>query len=109
MRWERLGRKVALDVALGINYLHTRSCALSCLHDMSCAVLCCAGLGWAGLGWAWAGLGWAVLGCASCIRRQLQTEPSLDTLFSCGVSRCIHLGNLMHHAIQQCASPWHLI
>ena len=24
MRWERLGRKVALDVALGINYLHTR-------------------------------------------------------------------------------------
>lgn len=83
MRWERLGRKVALDVALGINYLHTRSCALSCLHDMSCAVLC----------------------CASCIRRQLQTEPSLDTLFYCGVSRCIHLSNLMHHAIQQCASP----
>ncbi|KAK9807719.1 hypothetical protein WJX72_007116 [[Myrmecia] bisecta] len=24
MRWERLGRKVALDVALGVNYLHTR-------------------------------------------------------------------------------------
>ena len=24
MKWERLGRKVALDVALGINYLHTR-------------------------------------------------------------------------------------
>ena len=24
MRWDRLGRKVALDVALGINYLHTR-------------------------------------------------------------------------------------
>lgn len=24
MRWEKLGRKVALDVALGINYLHTR-------------------------------------------------------------------------------------
>ena len=24
MRWDRLGRKVAMDVALGINYLHTR-------------------------------------------------------------------------------------
>ena len=24
MRWERLGKKVALDVALGINYLHSR-------------------------------------------------------------------------------------
>ena len=24
MRWDRLGRKVATDVALGINYLHTR-------------------------------------------------------------------------------------
>ena len=24
MRWEKLGKKVALDVALGINYLHTR-------------------------------------------------------------------------------------
>ena len=24
MRWERLGRKVAMDVALGINHLHTR-------------------------------------------------------------------------------------
>ena len=24
MRWDKLGRKVALDVALGINYLHTR-------------------------------------------------------------------------------------
>lgn len=24
MRWERLGRKVALDVALGLNYLHSR-------------------------------------------------------------------------------------
>ena len=28
MKWERLGRKVALDVALGINYLHTRCCTL---------------------------------------------------------------------------------
>lgn len=31
MRWDRLGRKVAMDVALGINYLHTRwveGCAL---------------------------------------------------------------------------------
>ena len=28
MRWERLGRKVALDVALGINYLHTRQALL---------------------------------------------------------------------------------
>jgi hypothetical protein len=24
MRWERLGRKVALDVALGLNYLHSQ-------------------------------------------------------------------------------------
>lgn len=24
MRWDRLGKKVALDTALGINYLHTR-------------------------------------------------------------------------------------
>jgi serine/threonine-protein kinase CTR1 len=24
MRWDKLGKKVALDVALGINYLHTR-------------------------------------------------------------------------------------
>lgn len=24
MRWERLGRKVALDVALGLNYLHAQ-------------------------------------------------------------------------------------
>ncbi|KAK9863425.1 hypothetical protein WJX84_000788 [Apatococcus fuscideae] len=28
MRWDRLGRKVALDVALGINYLHTRRPAM---------------------------------------------------------------------------------
>lgn len=39
MRWERLGRKVALDVALGINYLHTRSCTSSCLHALACIVL----------------------------------------------------------------------
>jgi hypothetical protein len=24
MKWERLGRKVALDVALGLNYLHAQ-------------------------------------------------------------------------------------
>jgi hypothetical protein len=24
MRWDRLGRKVALDVALGLNYLHAQ-------------------------------------------------------------------------------------
>ncbi len=24
MKWERLGRKVALDVALGLNYLHSQ-------------------------------------------------------------------------------------
>lgn len=24
MRWERLGKKVMLDIALGMNYLHTR-------------------------------------------------------------------------------------
>ena len=40
MRWERLGRKVALDVALGINYLHTRSATLTCLHDPILPTLC---------------------------------------------------------------------
>ena len=38
MRWERLGRKVALDVALGINYLHTRYVSmLSQTHSPCCA------------------------------------------------------------------------
>lgn len=44
MRWERLGRKVALDVALGINYLHTRSSTLLpaslCLHTTVCRSIC---------------------------------------------------------------------
>ena len=39
MRWERLGRKVALDVALGINYLHTRQ-ALLCKMIL-CRLCCC--------------------------------------------------------------------
>ena len=30
MKWERLGRKVALDVALGLNYLHAQVCAGVC-------------------------------------------------------------------------------
>lgn len=25
LRWERLGRKIALDVALGLNYLHCQA------------------------------------------------------------------------------------
>ena len=32
MRWDRLGRKVATDVALGINYLHTRCGVNKALH-----------------------------------------------------------------------------
>jgi hypothetical protein len=39
MRWERLGRKVALDVALGINYLHTRY-ATACFLLLSLACCC---------------------------------------------------------------------
>lgn len=46
MRWERLGRKVALDVALGINYLHTRYVTACCLRPIVPDVLmfyCCYG------------------------------------------------------------------
>jgi hypothetical protein len=32
MKWERLGRKVALDVALGLNYLHAQVSSCSILH-----------------------------------------------------------------------------
>ena len=39
MRWERLGRKVALDVALGINYLHTRYVTTGCLRPIVPVVL----------------------------------------------------------------------
>lgn len=55
MRWERLGRKVALDVALGLNYLHSQVgasgglrphvCAqlrASCMHVHMCSVSACA-------------------------------------------------------------------
>lgn len=33
MRWDRLGRKVALDVALGLNYLHAQVRAAS-MHSV---------------------------------------------------------------------------
>lgn len=32
MKWERLGRKVALDVALGLNYLHAQVGSCNILH-----------------------------------------------------------------------------
>ena len=35
MRWDRLGKKVAHDTALGINYLHTRCLSPSNIYQLS--------------------------------------------------------------------------
>lgn len=45
MRWDRLGRKVALDIALGMNYLHNRKAPmmhrdLKVPHPSGLSVIC---------------------------------------------------------------------